>query len=652
MGFTPLASSAPTKGFTPGFTPLPDNQEDEQPSAFAPAIETVKDIGRVYPVLETAGNLATQAIAMPVAGLAGLGAVATKALGITDTEPADVVHGVAGAMTYQPQTESGQHLTNAAIYPFEKLQQAGQYVGGKTLEATGSPTLATVADTAVNALPMALPMKASEPKGILARAADKHAEFKAAQEVQQVAPEVTAAEIPMVSVETAAETIARAPDHPAVPIETMLARNAQEAITQPDAGLPLAVTEKAPGMPLSQAIDSLPLERAIAEAPKVATPAPRAGFIPIGEIRAMEMPEELSAADQAAVPQKMGEVFNQSALLSENDIPKTLKIANPETGKGQFNAQKVMRIANENVSKLESLKSAGYDGASILNAATLKEITKATNQRMIRGMSQVDARTYAVQTMLDEAMAERQMVSDLISKELGLPDMRKADAMVKAEAARFDQPVHSNIPDAGVTKPPPAEVEVFSAKEAMDAVGVTGVDRTNTIAALRRGELTADDVIEAHQIARQPEIAPENAMAGSVGDAPLQQPKPLEDIGASVTNGEKQNVPTASVHEAPASPMKPSEAIRLNVEQLDGMRKAAGKFKLAAQLNFAIQKAKVAMKSGTGEAEYFTRAADQFKGKDDQIHAALTGIADALEPVKPADAMPKVNPETRATGKG
>lgn len=305
MGFTPLASSAPAKGFTPGFTPLPDSQEDEQPSAFAPAVETVKDIGRVYPVLETAGNLATQAIAMPVAGLAGLGAAATKALGITDTEPADVVHGVAGAMTYQPQTISGQHLTNAAIYPFEKLQQAGQYVGGKTLDATGSPVLATAADTAVNVLPMVLPMKAAEPKGVLGRAADKHAELKAVQEVQQVAPEVTAAEIP------------RAPDHPAAPIETTLARNAQEAITQPDAGLSLAVTEKAPGMPLSQAVDSLPLERAIAETPRVATPAPRAGFTPIEEMRAMEMPPEAREAPQTLLDEAMAERQMVSDLISK-----------------------------------------------------------------------------------------------------------------------------------------------------------------------------------------------------------------------------------------------------------------------------------------------------------------------------------------------
>lgn len=442
MGFTPLASSAPAKGFTPlGFTPLSDQPEDNQPSAFAPAFETVKDIGRVYPVLETAGNLTTQAIAMPVAGLAGLGAAATKALGITDTEPADVVHGVAGAMTYQPQTVSGQHLTNAAIYPFEKLQQAGQYVGGKTLDATGSPVLATVADTAVNVLPMALPMKAAEPKGVLGRAADKHAEIKAVQETQQVAPEVTAAKIPMVSAQVSTETIARAPDHPAAPIETTLARNAQEAITQPDAGLPLAVTEKAPGMPLSQAIDSLPLERAIAEAPKVAAPAPRAGFTPIEEMRAMEMPPEVREAPRA--------------------IPGA-----PALGRVHETAAPRPATLEANSLGLPAQQRAIETAVPVLDVPAIASM--ATVPKSI------------------EAGAVRAT----------MPDIQNANAM--PEAARFDQSAHSNIPDAGVVKLPPAEVEVFRAKEAMDAAGVTGVDRTGIIAAVRRGELTAADVVEAY----------------------------------------------------------------------------------------------------------------------------------------------------------
>lgn len=165
MGFTPLAAqSTAAQAPRSGFTPIAHTDaEPEQPGGFFhPAAETLKDIGRVYPVLEAGANLATQAVALPVAGIAGLGAAATKAMGITEAEPADVVHDVAGALTYQPVTESGKHLTGAVMYPFEKLQQAGQYVGGKTLDATGSPVLATAADTAVQMLPMGLPLKGSK----------------------------------------------------------------------------------------------------------------------------------------------------------------------------------------------------------------------------------------------------------------------------------------------------------------------------------------------------------------------------------------------------------------------------------------------------------------------------------------------------------
>lgn len=188
-GFIPIDQQS-TQPPAKGFATLKEGTDDKQPGVFAPAVETIKDIGRVYPVLETAGNLATQAFALPAAGIAGLGSIATNALGITEADPGEVVHNVAGALTYQPQTESGQHLAGAVMYPFEKLQEAGQYAGGKTLDATGSPVLATVADTAVNVLPMALPLKATKPKDMLERATDKHAEQQVMPEAQKTTGEV------------------------------------------------------------------------------------------------------------------------------------------------------------------------------------------------------------------------------------------------------------------------------------------------------------------------------------------------------------------------------------------------------------------------------------------------------------------------------
>lgn len=168
MGFTPIDEARePVKddgAIKAGrFTPLSEHADPAQApkkteeSWYSPALRTVREIGQVYPVLEGAANLASQAIAMPVAGVAGMSAVAGKALGVTEADPAEVVHKVGDALTYHPRTESGKHFTETASLPLEALAKAGQYAGDKTLDTTGSPVLATVADTVVNAIPMALP---------------------------------------------------------------------------------------------------------------------------------------------------------------------------------------------------------------------------------------------------------------------------------------------------------------------------------------------------------------------------------------------------------------------------------------------------------------------------------------------------------------
>lgn len=136
-----------------GFVPLEDIEaEPEKPSV----LRNVLLNNPATAIGETALNLGTMGVALPVAGLAGIGTAAAKAMGLTDREPADVVHAVGGALTYMPRGEMGQAATAAAMYPFEKLAEGGQYVGDKTLDATGSPAAATAVDTAINALPMAI----------------------------------------------------------------------------------------------------------------------------------------------------------------------------------------------------------------------------------------------------------------------------------------------------------------------------------------------------------------------------------------------------------------------------------------------------------------------------------------------------------------
>ncbi|MBK7687127.1 MAG: hypothetical protein IPJ25_14935 [Rhodocyclaceae bacterium] len=167
MPFVPLSTgSTPRTGFIPlagiedeepvarhGFTPLDQNDNaPERPSL----LKTVALNNPLTAAGETAANLGSQLISIPAAGLAGLSTIAGNALGLTDAEPADVVHAVGGALTYQPRGELGKAATSLVQYPFEKLAEGGQMAGDATLGATGSPVAATAVDTTVNALPMAL----------------------------------------------------------------------------------------------------------------------------------------------------------------------------------------------------------------------------------------------------------------------------------------------------------------------------------------------------------------------------------------------------------------------------------------------------------------------------------------------------------------
>lgn len=105
---------------------------------------------------EAALNMGSGMIATPLAGIAGLGTLATNALGITDADPTNVIHGVQGALTYQPRTQAGDTATQIVSYPFQKLAQGADYLGGKTAELTGSPAAGAAVNTAVNFAPALL----------------------------------------------------------------------------------------------------------------------------------------------------------------------------------------------------------------------------------------------------------------------------------------------------------------------------------------------------------------------------------------------------------------------------------------------------------------------------------------------------------------
>lgn len=151
-GFVPLdAIDAEDDKPQSGFIPL-EPAEPERPSV----LKTILLENPGTAIGETALNLGTMGVALPVAGLAGIGTAAARAIGLTDREPADVVHSIGNALTYQPRGEFGKAATAIATAPFEALAKVGAKAGDATLNATDSPVAATAIDTAINALPMAI----------------------------------------------------------------------------------------------------------------------------------------------------------------------------------------------------------------------------------------------------------------------------------------------------------------------------------------------------------------------------------------------------------------------------------------------------------------------------------------------------------------
>lgn len=114
-------------------------------------------------------HLATGAVAGPIAGLAGMAAPLTNALGVTHTAPADVVRKVAEMATYQPHTTGGKNATEAITYPLQLLAEGADRAGGAVSDVTGSPMLGAGVNTAIQALPMLVGAKApiAAPKTVL-----------------------------------------------------------------------------------------------------------------------------------------------------------------------------------------------------------------------------------------------------------------------------------------------------------------------------------------------------------------------------------------------------------------------------------------------------------------------------------------------------
>lgn len=107
--------------------PADITKDFESPMKYvSPMIETLKNIGKVYPAFETAASMATATYGVPISGLIGLAALPFGA-----DVANEAIKAVQKFLVYQPRTEGGQQLTQAASYPTEKLGELGNYIGNK-----------------------------------------------------------------------------------------------------------------------------------------------------------------------------------------------------------------------------------------------------------------------------------------------------------------------------------------------------------------------------------------------------------------------------------------------------------------------------------------------------------------------------------------
>jgi len=117
-----------------------DQFDGTQTPQTAVAPQREQPVGNLYDaILDPAMAIGSSAVAAPLAGIAGLWTMAGRAAKVTNANPADVVEGFQGALTYQPRTKAGQVGASIAAYPFQKLTQGADWLGQQVSDATGSP---------------------------------------------------------------------------------------------------------------------------------------------------------------------------------------------------------------------------------------------------------------------------------------------------------------------------------------------------------------------------------------------------------------------------------------------------------------------------------------------------------------------------------
>jgi len=137
------------------------NSQGEAKKMMGDAWKTAQEIGNVYPMAEAAAHLLTGIGGGAVAGLGGLFSLpfigSEGAVGVIET--------INKWLVYQPQTKAGTSLSDTALYPLKKLEQAGSMLGEEVMDRTGNPYLATAVYTAIVGAPALIGLR-SLPKAI------------------------------------------------------------------------------------------------------------------------------------------------------------------------------------------------------------------------------------------------------------------------------------------------------------------------------------------------------------------------------------------------------------------------------------------------------------------------------------------------------
>ena len=140
-------------------------------------MDTVRDIGLVYPAVEAALHATTALFGGFPAFLGGaVGTMLSEGRAVTP-KAKEVASGFSEAMTYQPRTERGKRLANTVMYPFQKFTELGEAGGKKVADVTGSAPLAALTEATIQ---MGAPVLGA--KGIAKAASNVKGEFKRPEE--------------------------------------------------------------------------------------------------------------------------------------------------------------------------------------------------------------------------------------------------------------------------------------------------------------------------------------------------------------------------------------------------------------------------------------------------------------------------------------